>query len=76
MMKSTLKNPALFHPPGEGDNPPGWVRYLLLLTCGGVSFAHGSNDGQKGMGLIMLALIVSCQATMLSIFTILEFAMS
>lgn len=57
MMKRVLKNPALFQPPGEGDNPPGWVRYLLLLTCGGVSFAHGSNDGQKGMGLIMLALI-------------------
>jgi len=33
------------------------VRGLLVLTCTGVSFAHGSNDGQKGMGLIMLILI-------------------
>ena len=33
------------------------MRALLLLTCTGVSFAHGSNDGQKGMGLIMLILI-------------------
>jgi PiT family inorganic phosphate transporter len=37
--------------------PPFWIRCLLLLTCTGVSFAHGSNDGQKGMGLIMLILI-------------------
>jgi len=29
----------------------------MVLTCTGVSFFHGSNDGQKGMGLIMLILI-------------------
>ena len=57
LMRRLLINPALYQPPGEGDNPPRWVRYVLLSTCGGVSFAHGSNDGQKGMGLIMLALI-------------------
>ncbi len=57
LMRRVLTNPALFQPPGENDNPPGWVRYVLLATCGGVSFAHGSNDGQKGMGLLMLALI-------------------
>jgi PiT family inorganic phosphate transporter len=34
-----------------------WIRAILVLTCTGVSFAHGSNDGQKGMGLIMLILI-------------------
>ncbi len=34
-----------------------WQRSLLILTCGGVSFAHGSNDGQKGMGLMMLILV-------------------
>src|SRR5262249_20598053 len=33
------------------------IRGLLIFTCTGVSFAHGSNDGQKGMGLIMLILI-------------------
>jgi PiT family inorganic phosphate transporter len=37
--------------------PPFWIRCILILTCTGVSFAHGSNDGQKGMGLIMLILI-------------------
>ena len=37
--------------------PPFYIRALLILTCGGVSYAHGSNDGQKGMGLIMLILV-------------------
>jgi PiT family inorganic phosphate transporter len=48
---------ALFQAP-EGNKPPPWpIRALLILTCSGVSYAHGSNDGQKGMGLIMLILI-------------------
>jgi phosphate/sulfate permease len=57
LMKRVFRNPNLYHPPGEGDNPPGWIRGVLLATCGGVSFAHGSNDGQKGIGLILLTLI-------------------
>jgi len=57
VMKRYLREPNLYHPPGEGDDPPHWIRGVLLATCGGVSFAHGSNDGQKGMGLILLALI-------------------
>src|SRR4029079_18475692 len=57
LMRRLLRDPRLFHPPGEGGDPPRWVRGVLLATCGGVSFAHGSNDGQKGMGLILLALI-------------------
>jgi PiT family inorganic phosphate transporter len=44
-------------PPKDGESPPGWIRGLLITTCSGVSFAHGSNDGQKGVGLIMLILI-------------------
>lgn len=56
-MKMFLKSPSLYLPPAEGDKPPVWVRGILLLTCGGVSFAHGSNDGQKGMGLILLVLV-------------------
>ncbi len=57
LMKALIKMPALFESP-KGDQPPPWpVRALLVLTCTGVSFAHGSNDGQKGMGLIMLILI-------------------
>ncbi|MGB8031188.1 MAG: inorganic phosphate transporter [Terracidiphilus sp.] len=48
---------VLFTAP-KGDAPPPWpIRALLIFTCSGVSFAHGSNDGQKGMGLIMLILI-------------------
>ncbi len=57
VMKRFIREPTLYIPPGEGENPPGWIRGVLLATCGGVSFAHGSNDGQKGMGLILLALI-------------------
>src|SRR5271163_3580225 len=55
--KALLRNPALYKAP-EGENPPPiWIRGLLVLTCTGVSFAHGSNDGQKGMGLIVLILV-------------------
>jgi phosphate/sulfate permease len=57
LMKRIFANPSLYRPPGEGDQPPGWIRAVLLTTCGGVSLAHGSNDGQKGMGLILLVLI-------------------
>jgi phosphate/sulfate permease len=57
LMRQVLRDPRLYTPPGEGDAPPRWVRGVLVLTCGGVSFAHGSNDGQKGMGLLLLVLI-------------------
>jgi PiT family inorganic phosphate transporter len=57
VMKILTNNPALFRAPEGKQPPPLWIRSLLLLTCTGVSFAHGSNDGQKGMGLIMLILI-------------------
>ena len=49
--------PALFQAPKDNTPPPLPIRALLILTCSGVSFSHGSNDGQKGMGLIMLILI-------------------
>ena len=55
--RALLRNPALFKAPEEQKPPPPWIRGLLILTSTGVSFAHGSNDGQKGMGLIMLVLI-------------------
>jgi len=57
LMKQVLKEPRLYKPPEGDDRPPRWVRVVLILTCGGVSFAHGSNDGQKGMGLLLLVLI-------------------
>src|ERR1700692_1938806 len=57
VLKATIRIPALYKEP-EGNNPPPiWIRGLLILTCTGVSFFHGGNDGQKGMGLIMLILI-------------------
>jgi inorganic phosphate transporter, PiT family len=57
LMKLVVKNRALYEAPEGTEPPPFWIRALLLLTCTGVSFAHGSNDGQKGMGLIMLILV-------------------
>jgi phosphate/sulfate permease len=55
--KRVVPSPDLYHPPTDGQPPPRWVRAILLLTCTGVSFAHGSNDGQKGVGIVMLILI-------------------
>jgi PiT family inorganic phosphate transporter len=55
--KLLVRNKALYSEPTPGVPPPLWIRALLVFTCTGVSFAHGSNDGQKGMGLIMLILI-------------------
>ncbi|WHO41040.1 inorganic phosphate transporter [Sphingobium sp. AP49] len=56
-MRVLIRNHALYQEPRDGVPPPLWIRTLLIFTCTGVSFAHGSNDGQKGMGLIMLILI-------------------
>jgi PiT family inorganic phosphate transporter len=56
-LKFLVRNPALYDAPKGNQPPPWWIRGILILTCTGVSFAHGSNDGQKGMGLIMLILI-------------------
>lgn len=56
-LRAFVKNRALYKAPEGNQPPPLWIRGLLILTCTGVSFAHGSNDGQKGMGLIMLILV-------------------
>jgi PiT family inorganic phosphate transporter len=56
-LRAFVKNRALYKEPKGDTPPPWWIRGLLILTCTGVSFAHGSNDGQKGMGLIMLILV-------------------
>src|ERR1700710_2538731 len=56
-MKLVVRNKALYAAPEGNKPPPAAIRALLVLTCTGVSFFHGSNDGQKGMGLIMLILI-------------------
>ena len=57
VLKFIVRNPALYAAPEGNKPPPLWIRGILIATCTGVSFAHGSNDGQKGMGLIMLILI-------------------
>ncbi len=57
ILRKLVPKPALFEPPPKDQPPPRWIRGILMLTCTGVSFAHGSNDGQKGMGLLLLILI-------------------
>ncbi|HWA93366.1 MAG TPA: inorganic phosphate transporter [Terracidiphilus sp.] len=57
LAKRTAKYPGLYEAPKDNQPPPTPIRALMILTCTGVSFFHGSNDGQKGMGLIMLILI-------------------
>ena len=55
--KFFIKDESLYKAPEGTEPPPFGIRALLIATCTGVSFAHGSNDGQKGMGLIMLILV-------------------
>ncbi len=57
IMKAAIRDQRLYEAPVGDAPPPFWIRCFLILTCTGVSFFHGSNDGQKGMGLIMLILI-------------------
>ena len=63
ILKFLVRKPELYAEPKPQSVPPLWVRALLIFTCTGVSFAHGSNDGQKGMGLIMLILIGTVPTT-------------
>ncbi|MHB8286949.1 MAG: inorganic phosphate transporter, partial [Caulobacteraceae bacterium] len=57
VFKLCVRSKKLYEPADPSKAPPLWIRSLLILTCTGVSFAHGGNDGQKGMGIIMLILI-------------------
>ncbi|MEI7724223.1 MAG: inorganic phosphate transporter [Bacteroidota bacterium] len=57
ILRKTVKNKMIFKEPPAKKAPPMWIRSILILTCTSVSYAHGSNDGQKGVGLIMLILI-------------------
>jgi PiT family inorganic phosphate transporter len=57
LLKVVARNKTLFSEPPKDKSPPLWIRSILIATCTAVSFAHGSNDGQKGMGLIMLILV-------------------
>jgi PiT family inorganic phosphate transporter len=57
VLKRFVKSKAIFKEPHKRKPPPLWIRLILIATCTLVSFFHGSNDGQKGVGLIMLILI-------------------
>lgn len=57
IFKRLIKNETIYKEPIPGKKPPIWIRMLLWITCGLVSFFHGQNDGQKGVGLIMMILI-------------------
>lgn len=57
IFKRLVKNEVIYKEPIPGKVPPLWIRSLLWITCGLVSFFHGQNDGQKGVGLVMLILI-------------------
>lgn len=58
IFKRLIKNETIYKEPIPGKTPPIWIRALLTICCGLVSFFHGGNDGQKGIGLMMLVLIV------------------
>lgn len=57
LFKRLIKNDIIYKEPIPGKKPPIWVRMILWTTCGLVSFFHGQNDGQKGVGLVMMILI-------------------
>jgi inorganic phosphate transporter, PiT family len=57
MMRVFIKNKKIFKEPDTKKAPPFWIRVVLLLTCTLVSFFHGSNDGQKGVGLLLVVMM-------------------
>ena len=63
ILRLVVRRGHLFEPPEEGKPPVWWLRGLLVLTCTSVSFSHGTNDGQKSIGLIMLTIIGLMPAT-------------
>jgi inorganic phosphate transporter, PiT family len=63
VLRRVLRKSDLLVPPERGQQPVYWLRTLLILTCSTVSFSHGTNDGQKSIGLIMLTIIGLLPAT-------------
>ena len=57
ILKKSVKNKEIFKEPKKQSPPPLWIRAILVTTCTLVSFFHGRNDGQKGIGLVMVILI-------------------
>jgi PiT family inorganic phosphate transporter len=54
---SVQKRKEIFDEPKPKKSPPLWIRAILITTCTLVSFFHGSNDGQKGVGLLLVVLM-------------------
>jgi PiT family inorganic phosphate transporter len=63
LLRLVVRKGHLFEAPKEGQPPVFWLRVLLVVTCTSVSFSHGTNDGQKSIGLIMLTIIGLLPAT-------------
>lgn len=57
IFKQSLRDKKIFKEPEQGTSPPWYIRGILILTCTLVSFFHGSNDGQKGVGLLLIVLM-------------------
>lgn len=57
LLKQSIKNKEIFKEPQPGARPPWWIRITLITTCTLVSFFHGSNDGQKGVGLLLIVML-------------------
>jgi len=57
ILRNTIKNKIIFKEPEKKKAPPFWIRAVLVTTCTLVSFFHGSNDGQKGVGLLLVVLM-------------------
>jgi len=59
VFKYFVKNKEIFKDPSQNNNkpPPHWIRFILLTTCTLVSFFHGNNDGQKGVGVLMIVML-------------------
>ncbi|MHA8091340.1 inorganic phosphate transporter [Aquirufa regiilacus] len=57
ILRKTVQNKTIFKEPKKNTPPPMWIRAILISTCTLVSFFHGRNDGQKGIGLVMVILI-------------------
>lgn len=56
-LRKVIKRKDVFEEPDPINPPPFWIRSILFITCSLVSFFHGRNDGQKGIGLVMIILM-------------------
>lgn len=56
-MRLVTRNPVFFQEPPKDEPPPWFIRSVLIFACAAVSYFHGNNDGQKGVGLVMLILM-------------------